>query len=75
MNWIEGLGYFATLVTLVSMMVKDMVYLRVINSVGCLLWIGYGMMSESIPVLMVNTIILGIHIFKLIELKETEDKN
>jgi hypothetical protein len=75
MNWIEGLGYFATLVTLVSMMVKDMVYLRVINSVGCLLWIGYGLMSESIPVLMVNTIILGIHIFKLIELKETEDKN
>ncbi len=75
MNWIEGLGYFATVVTLVSMMVKDMVYLRVINSVGCLLWIGYGMMSESIPVLMVNTIILGIHIFKLIELKETEDKN
>jgi hypothetical protein len=75
MNWIEGLGYFATVVTLVSMMVKDMVYLRVINSVGCLLWIGYGMMTESIPVLMVNTIILGIHIFKLIELKETEDKN
>jgi hypothetical protein len=75
MNWIEGLGYFATLVTLVSMMVKDMVYLRVINSVGCLLWIGYGMMTESIPVLMVNTIILAIHIFKLIELKETEDKN
>jgi hypothetical protein len=75
MNWIEGLGYFATVVTLVSMMVKDMVYLRVINSVGCLLWIGYGMMTESIPVLMVNTIILAIHIFKLIELKETEDKN
>ncbi len=75
MNWIEGLGYVATIVTLISMMVKDMVYLRVINSVGCLLWIGYGMMSESIPVLMVNTIILGIHIFKLIELKETEDKN
>jgi len=75
MNWIEGLGYFATVVTLVSMMVKDMVYLRVINSVGCLLWIGYGLMTESIPVLMVNTIILGIHIFKLIELKETEDTN
>jgi hypothetical protein len=73
MNWIEGLGYFATVVTLVSMMVKDMAYLRVINSVGCLLWIGYGLMIESIPVLMVNIII--IHIFKLIELKEIEDGN
>jgi|LauGreDrversion4_2_1035121.scaffolds.fasta_scaffold433425_3 hypothetical protein len=75
MNWIEGLGYVATIVTLISMMVKDMVYLRVINSVGCLLWIGYGMMSESIPVLIVNTVILAIHIFKLIELKENEDGN
>ena len=75
MNWIEGLGYVATIVTLISMMVKDMVYLRVINSVGCLLWIGYGMMTESIPVLIVNTVILGIHIFKLIELKENEDGN
>jgi hypothetical protein len=75
MNWIEGLGYVATIVTLISMMVKDMVYLRVINSVGCLLWVGYGMMSESIPVLIVNTVILGIHIFKLIELKENEDGN
>jgi len=75
MNWIEGLGYVATIVTLISMMVKDMVYLRVINSVGCLLWIGYGMLSESIPVLIVNTVILGIHIFKLIELKENEDGN
>jgi hypothetical protein len=75
MNWIEGLGYVATIVTLISMMVKDMVFLRVINSVGCLLWIGYGMMTESIPVLIVNTVILGIHIFKLIELKEIEDGN
>jgi hypothetical protein len=75
MNWIEGLGYVATIVTLISMMVKDMVFLRVINSVGCLLWIGYGMMTESIPVLIVNTVILGIHIFKLIELKENEDGN
>jgi len=75
MNWIEGLGYVATIVTLISMMVKDMVYLRVINSIGCLLWIGYGMMSESIPVLIVNTVILAIHIFKLIELKEIEDGN
>jgi hypothetical protein len=75
MNWIEGLGYVATIVTLISMMVKDMVFLRVINSVGCLLWIGYGMMTASIPVLIVNTVILGIHIFKLIELKENEDGN
>ena len=75
MNWIEGLGYVATIVTLISMMVKDMVFLRVINSVGCLLWIGYGLLTESIPVLIVNTVILAIHIFKLVELNETQNGN
>lgn len=75
MNWIEGLGYVATIVTLISMMVKDMVFLRVINSVGCLLWIGYGLLTESIPVLIVNSVILGIHIYKLIELKQPQDGN
>jgi len=75
MNWIEGLGYVATIVTLISMMVKDMVFLRAINSVGCLLWIGYGLLTESIPVLIVNSVILGIHIFKLIELKQPQDGN
>lgn len=66
MNWIEGLGYLATVVTLVSMVVRDMVTLRLVNSIGCILWIGYGLSKGDTPILLVNGIILGIHIIALI---------
>ena len=72
MNSIELLGWIATGVTLISMMVKDMTLLRVINSVGCLLWISYGMVRGDVPIIVVNGTILIIHIIALIkELKKT----
>ena len=66
MNGIEVLGWVATGVTLVSMMVKDMVTLRLVNAIGCLLWIGYGISKGDTPILLVNSTILGIHIIALI---------
>jgi len=73
MNWIELLGWVATGVTLLSMMVKDMVFLRAINSIGCLLWISYGMVRGDTPIIFVNSTILIIHIIALIrnEMKKT----
>lgn len=65
MNGIELLGWIATGVTLVSMMVKDITLLRVINSVGCILWIGYGMSRGDSPIILVNSTILVIHIIAL----------
>jgi len=74
MNWIEGLGYLATVVTLVSMIVKDMVTLRLVNSIGCLLWIAYGLSKGDTPILLVNGIILGIHIIALIREGKTKER-
>ena len=71
MNGIEVLGYLAMGVTLVSMMVKDMITLRLFNSVGCILWIGYGVNRGDVPIILVNGTILIIHIIALIkELKQ-----
>jgi uncharacterized protein with PQ loop repeat len=65
-NWIDVLGWVATGVTLISMMVKDMKLLRGINSMGCLLWISYGMLRVDTPLIVVNSTILIIHIVSLI---------
>lgn len=67
MNGIELLGWIATGITLISMMVKDMIVLRVINSVGCILWISYGMVRSDVPIIVVNGTILVIHIVALIK--------
>lgn len=66
MNGIEVLGWVATGVTLVSMMVKDMVTLRLVNAIGCILWIGYGVNRGDAPIVLVNSTILVIHIIALI---------
>ena len=66
MNWIELLGWVATGVTLISMMVKDMKLLRGINSMGCILWICYGVLKGDVPIIVVNSTILSIHIVSLI---------
>ena len=65
-NWIDVLGWVATGVTLISMMVKDMKLLRGINGVGCLLWISYGMLRVDTPIIVVNSTILIIHMISLI---------
>lgn len=66
-NWIEVLGWVATGVTLISMMVKDMILLRVINGVSCILWIGYGIQRGDTPIILVNSTILVIHLIILVK--------
>ena len=45
----EWVGYLAMTVLLVSFMMKNVIKLRIINSVGCLFFVIYGLMNYSIP--------------------------
>ena len=65
MKVIELLGYVATIVTLISMMAKNMNLLRILNSVGCILWMSYGIIRNDNPVIVVNSTILIIHLVAL----------
>ena len=72
MNTIEILGYVATIVTLISMMAKNMNLLRILNSVGCILWMSYGIIRTDNPVIVVNSTILIIHLVSLYKTKRNE---
>ena len=72
MNTIEILGYGATLITLASMMAKNMNLLRILNSVGCILWMSYGIIRNDNPVIVVNSTILIIHLVSLYKTKRNE---
>jgi hypothetical protein len=52
---------------------ENLKMLRLINAVGCLVWIIYGLMVDSMPVVITNVGIFGIHFSKL--LKEEYKKN
>lgn len=67
----ELLGWIATAVVLLSFTVHDMRKLRLVNLVGCFLWIGYGFILMSKPVIFVNISIAIIHIYWFIKNKKS----
>jgi hypothetical protein len=58
----ELVGYAASLFVLISFLMKDIRKLRMVNSVGCALFVVYGiMLAYSIPIILTNTAILVIN--------------
>jgi uncharacterized protein with PQ loop repeat len=64
------LGYVATIITIGSFLIKDIIPLRVVNLIGCLVWIVYGILRHDIPIIAVDAAIMLINlvwIFKYIK--------
>lgn len=73
-NPIEIIGYLASLFVLLSFFKKDIRQLRIINSIGCGLFVAYGIMLPSIPVIITNVAILLVNGYYLFWKKqEVED--
>jgi len=62
----EWVGYVATVILLSSFTMKTLKSLRIINSSACLLFIIYGFMISSWPVIISNAAIFGINMYYLI---------
>lgn len=61
----EIIGYLASAILLLSFTRKDVTTLRIINSIGCILFVVYGLMLGSIPVVVTNVAIVGINVYYL----------
>lgn len=62
----EYLGYLASFVIMISFLMKNMITLRIINSIGGLLFIVYGVfLSMSIPIIVTNVFVVGVNIYYL----------
>ena len=62
----EWVGYAASLVLIISFLMKNMSTLRIINSFGEILFIIYGfLLQTSWPIIITNTFILGANIYYL----------
>ncbi|MGB0882192.1 MAG: uroporphyrinogen decarboxylase [Vicingaceae bacterium] len=66
----EIIGYLASLVVLLSFLMKDVTKLRMVNTVGCLLFIAYGILLKfSIPIIVTNAAIVTINVVFLVRSK------
>lgn len=64
----EWVGYLASSILMISFLMKNINTLRIINSIGAILFVVYGiMLVTSWPIIITNTFILGVNIFYLIK--------
>ncbi len=64
----EWVGYLASLALMVSFLMKNINTLRIINSIGAILFVFYGiLLVTSWPIIITNAFILGVNIYYLIK--------
>jgi hypothetical protein len=62
----ELIGYAASIILMISFLMKNIITLRIINSVGAIFFVIYGiMLAISWPIIITNTFILGVNAFYL----------
>ena len=66
----EIIGWIGSIVLLISFIPKNVKLIRILNSVGCLIWVLYGFITRAPSVYVMNFLILGLNIFQLIKNKE-----
>lgn len=66
MNWCELFGIAGTLFVLLSFLMKDLKQVRIINIVGAVLFVVYGLLIGALSTWLLNGILIGIHIFYLL---------
>ena len=66
---VEWVGYGAMATVLTSFLMKSVTKLRIVNSLGCLLFVVYGVMLDPLskPIVVTNTAIFCINIYYLLK--------
>lgn len=67
MQPIEIWGYISMIVVVVSMLMKNIKKLRLLNTVACSMFVVYGVVLNAYPIVIMNLIVIGINIFRLIK--------
>ncbi|EGU37570.1 uroporphyrinogen decarboxylase [Vibrio sp. N418] len=73
-NGVELLGYAASIMVALSLTMKDIIKLRVINFFGCALFTAYGLMIDSWPVVLTNGFIACVNVYFLVKMHQDKHK-
>lgn len=71
-NFIELLGYIATFFVAASFLFKSIVHLRIVNSIGAVLFVIYGMIIDAYPVALLNAFLVCVNLYQLYCLKKEQ---
>ena len=65
---IELIGYLGSALVVISMLMTSVVKLRVVNTIGSAIFMGYALVIGSYPTALMNLFLIGINVYQLIRL-------
>lgn len=65
MNFIEGLGYLASVLVAISFLMKSITKLRFVNMIGGICFVVYAVAINAIPVALINFFTICINLYYL----------
>ncbi|AZQ12179.1 MULTISPECIES: YgjV family protein [Shewanella] len=68
LNMTEIVGYMASVMVAISLMMKDIIWLRWLNFIGCSLFVAYGVAITAWPVAGMNAFVACINVYHLIKI-------
>ena len=67
-NWLDWLGYLASLIVLISLLMSSIIKLRWINLLGSCIFALYGFLIGALPVAFMNIGIALINVYYLVKI-------
>ncbi len=71
--WLEMLGYLGSLLVAISLTMRSLLRLRIINLIGALAFTVYGLLIGAYPVAFMNGLIVGIDVYYLVQMLRQKD--
>jgi len=63
----EIMAYIGSVIVLISFIVKDVKWLRILNNVGCLIFLIYAFYNGKTPLILLNSGVIIVNIYHLIK--------
>jgi hypothetical protein len=60
--YMEIMAYFASVIVLISFMVKDIILLRLLNTLGCMLFVVYSTYHGRYPLVFLNVMVILVNL-------------
>ena len=71
----EYIGITATIFVLISFLKKDVISIRIINIIGAILFVIYGIGINALSTWLLNALLVIIHVIYLINILKERKKN
>ena len=69
----QSFGYLASVLLAFSLIVTNDIRFRWLNSLGCVAFIVYGIALSAFPIILTNSLLLGINLYYLIKIYNTTE--